>query len=683
MNQTRTSTDVIPDIEQDPRRMKPTESGLRTGNKGVLVIYTGGTIGSIPKDPNDPDSPMVVASWTTFRRAVPKLSELKFPIDACSFAEPLDSSNVGPRHWVTITRIVANHYTEYEGFVVLHGTDTMVYTASALSFMLQNLDKPVIITGSQIPAISRVRNDAEQNLVTSLLIANANYSKIHPIEEVAIFFRDRLLRGNRTRKLDASGYSAFHTPNYEPLGEAGDSIEIKKDFLRKRQGQFRAVYRLNTDVFLLNLFPGFQNRGKVRDLIFDPDLFAGIIMKTYGTGNVPTEEASTLFFFSDSGVKAFHGVLRTSSSTPQGIEMPDEVKQDFAAHGIPLSDACRIHELGQESWEISDRDSVLHDTRYRISQRESNLRVSRLGFLDDIEISIRRGQVILNVTECLYGQVEQGLYDTSAVLMDRGVISGQEITPEAALCKLMVTLGQAEEDQLSGQWVIDRMSKNIAGEQDFSIHTTTLRKQDQDRGRSVLVRADVISYRFLATRLKGVAYEKESRRIERAIVRFKNARVSREDEVLVSFDYQTQEPDIDELLSVIKLNLGKVDEKISEGASIALVRHAEWIVTDEPQSFIVRLVDGKMEILKKDLPVIIRLYINLSSQADAEEMARTEAGDFMKQQSADRQSLGCDISDRAKSLTPESSLSVKVLGQHSLIEFDDVEIALFIRDEDD
>jgi L-asparaginase len=190
--------------------------GFHGGNKGVLVIYTGGTIGSAPRDP-DPESPRIVVPWGT-----------RFRIDCHSFAQPIDSCNRSPREWAEIAQIIADNYNDYEGFVVLHGTDTMVYTASALSFMLKNLDKPVVMTGAQRSALSGIRNDARQNLVTALLLANPHYTKIPVVPEVCIFFGGILLRGNRSVKRDTNSFVAYESPNLAHLGEAGDRIVVNR-----------------------------------------------------------------------------------------------------------------------------------------------------------------------------------------------------------------------------------------------------------------------------------------------------------------------------------------------------------------------------------------------------------------------------------------------------------------------
>src|SRR6185503_15058425 len=173
---------------------------------GVLVIYTGGTIGSKPRDP-DPDSPQIVVPWAELEHGTSELQTLKsrgLRLE-CEELNPLDSCNVGPREWQQIAGIIEHRYNDFEGFVILHGTDTMVYTASALSFMLRELAKPVILTGAQRSALVDVRNDASQNFITALLLACPSFSKIPVVPEVCIYFGGKLLRGNRTVKRDTDG----------------------------------------------------------------------------------------------------------------------------------------------------------------------------------------------------------------------------------------------------------------------------------------------------------------------------------------------------------------------------------------------------------------------------------------------------------------------------------------------
>jgi len=262
-----------------------------TGNKGVLVIYTGGTIGSAPRDP-DPDSPRVVVPWSRLVDGIPVLKELKemFPIDAYTFPKPWDSCNAGPNEWVEMAQVIADNYRQYEGFVILHGTDTMVYTASALSFMLKNLDKPVVITGAQRAALGNVRNDARQNIVTALLIANPLFSRLPVVPEVCIFFGGILLRGNRSVKRDTNSFVAYESPNLANLGEAGDRIVINRKIVHRRPAKGRrlnVLNRLDPEVTTVFIYPGIQYTDQVRRQLLNPKLRAVIVL-SYGLGNIPT-----------------------------------------------------------------------------------------------------------------------------------------------------------------------------------------------------------------------------------------------------------------------------------------------------------------------------------------------------------------------------------------------------------
>lgn len=268
-----------------------TDAESQLSNKGVLVIYTGGTIGSAPKDP-DPDSPRVVVPWSRLVEGIPEVKELKeqFPIDAYSFPKPWDSCNAGPNEWTEMAQVIADNYKQYEGFVILHGTDTMVYTASALSFMLKNLDKPVVITGAQRAALGNIRNDARQNIVTALLIANPLFSKLPLVSEVCIFFGGILLRGNRSVKRDTNSFVAYESPNLAHLGEAGDRIVINREILRRRPVKGRrlnVLNRLNPEVTTVFIYPGIQYTDQVRRQLLSPTLRAVIVL-SYGLGNIPT-----------------------------------------------------------------------------------------------------------------------------------------------------------------------------------------------------------------------------------------------------------------------------------------------------------------------------------------------------------------------------------------------------------
>ncbi|MBF0551769.1 MAG: asparaginase, partial [Deltaproteobacteria bacterium] len=192
----------------------------------VLMIYTGGTIGMLPAEEDNPLSPLVPANWDRLRRQGPVLQELPLQVDLHQMTL-IDSSDMDPDYWVAIAQVIRDHYDGYDGFVILHGTDTMTYTATALSFLLENLSQPVILTGSQSP-LGQPRSDAVQNLVTALMLASPRTFDLDLVPEVAIFFHSLLLRGNRTRKTSSSQYAGFRSPNFTPLARAGEHIQFNK-----------------------------------------------------------------------------------------------------------------------------------------------------------------------------------------------------------------------------------------------------------------------------------------------------------------------------------------------------------------------------------------------------------------------------------------------------------------------
>ena len=220
---------------------------------------------------------------------VPKIKLLNYVIDNISFDPPIDSSNINPAHWVDIARAIEENYARYDGFVVLHGTDTMAYTASALSFMLENMCKPVIITGSQLP-IGEVRTDGEENLITAVQIAAARTRSGEPmVQEVAILFENYLWRGNRSTKMSADNFNAFKSNNYPSLAKIGLGINFNEDALYRLphdRGPLRCHYELDRGVMVIDLFPGIE-RHILEHQLATPGV-KGIVLKTYGAGNAPT-----------------------------------------------------------------------------------------------------------------------------------------------------------------------------------------------------------------------------------------------------------------------------------------------------------------------------------------------------------------------------------------------------------
>ena len=255
----------------------------------ILTIYTGGTIGMIENPRTHTLEPF---NFSHLLENVPKLRMLDFEIEHHQFQQPLDSSSMNPGHWSDIARVIEANYDAYDGFVVLHGTDTMAFTASALSFMLENLDKPVIITGSQLP-IGEVRTDGEENLITALQIAAACDARgEHIVREVAILFDDYLWRGNRSTKHSSDNFNAFQSNNYPALAKIGLGIHFNREALWRRptenQHRLKVHYDMDTEVMILDLFPGITER-VVRHALVTPGI-KGIVLKTFGAGNGPTDQ---------------------------------------------------------------------------------------------------------------------------------------------------------------------------------------------------------------------------------------------------------------------------------------------------------------------------------------------------------------------------------------------------------
>lgn len=318
-------------------------------NRSVLIIYTGGTIGMV----NDPVSgTLVPIDFRHISDQVPELRRFGFSLETVTFDPVIDSSEVVPDTWVRIARTIEENYERFDGFVVLHGTDTMAYSASALSFMLQGLEKPVIFTGAQLP-IGVLRTDGKENLITSIEIAAERVDGLPVVPEVCIYFENKLLRGNRTIKYSAEHFNAFVSPNLPPLAEAGLQIRYNRNIIRYPTVRRPLVVspRFETGVAVLRLFPGIM-REVIHSVLETPGV-RGLVLETYGTGNAPTA-----------------------------------------------------------GW-----------------------------FLGELRSFINRGGIVLNVTQCQAGSVEMGLYETSAGLISAGLISGRDITIEAAVTKMMILFG--------------------------------------------------------------------------------------------------------------------------------------------------------------------------------------------------------------------------------------------------
>lgn len=256
-----------------------------TTQPSILLIYTGGTIGMI----KDYESNALKAfNFEKLLDRIPELVQLNCSIDTYSFEEPIDSSNMNPNYFTTIAEVIEKNYEKFDGFVVLTGSDTMSYTSSAISFMLENLNKPVIFTGSQLP-IGHLRTDAKENLITSIEIASSIKNDEPIIKEVCLYFEYKLYRANRTTKINAEQFEAFSSLNYPPLAESGVHLDFNFSLLLKpKTTNPRLIVRksLNNNVVVLKLFPGITEQA-VKAILEIPNL-KGVVMETYGSGNAPT-----------------------------------------------------------------------------------------------------------------------------------------------------------------------------------------------------------------------------------------------------------------------------------------------------------------------------------------------------------------------------------------------------------
>ncbi|WP_262494965.1 MULTISPECIES: asparaginase [Arenibacter] len=255
-------------------------------NTKILLIYTGGTIGMV----KDYESGALKAfNFKKLIKNIPELNQLDCDIDNISFDVPIDSSDMNIGHWVNIATIIKDNYDVYDGFVVLHGSDTMSYTSSALSYMLENLQKPVIFTGSQLP-IGDLRTDAKENLITSIQIAALREDNRPVIQEVGLYFEYKLYRANRTTKINAEHFEAFASLNYPPLIESGVHLKVNKEYLIRPNPSKKLKVHLKMDqnVVILKLFPGF-NQSVLHNVLNSPNLKA-VVLETYGSGNAPTND---------------------------------------------------------------------------------------------------------------------------------------------------------------------------------------------------------------------------------------------------------------------------------------------------------------------------------------------------------------------------------------------------------
>jgi L-asparaginase len=251
----------------------------------ILIIYTGGTIGMIKDSVNGVLKPF---NFDNIYQQIPALKLLDYKIENFCFNPVIDSSDMNPRHWREIAKVIESNYEKYDGFVVLHGSDTMAYTASALSFMLDNLNKPVILTGSQLP-LGMIRTDGRENFITAIEIAAAREDATPLVPEVAIYFENQLMRGNRTIKLNAENFEAFRSPNYPALADVGVYIKYNSQYIRKPNFKKLKVHtNLDNNIAILKLFPGISQ--KMIEAVLQTNGLKALVLETYGSGNAPTEK---------------------------------------------------------------------------------------------------------------------------------------------------------------------------------------------------------------------------------------------------------------------------------------------------------------------------------------------------------------------------------------------------------
>ncbi|MDO5089808.1 MAG: asparaginase [Leptotrichiaceae bacterium] len=334
----------------------------------ILIINTGGTISMVRLENNGGKSSLKPSkSWDEAIQNYQFLKKLN--VDYAQTSKIIDSSDMNCELWMEIAEIIEKNYSRYKGFVILHGTDTMSYTASALSFMFKNLNKTVILTGAQRP-IQEMRSDGLQNLLTSIEIIEKQEKSwdkeegLPVVPEVCIFFRDHLFRGNRSRKLDSSNYFGFSSPNYLPLGQAGSRINIYKDRIMKNPlKEFYVDYKINPNVLMIDLFPSFNP--EILKRIFcknnENNELKGLILRTYGSGNTPQsrEFLDVLKYIADSGIIVLNITQCTVGSVEPGLyEANEGVTEIGAVNGYDMTPEAAITKFMCLLGKYSDKEKI-------------------------------------------------------------------------------------------------------------------------------------------------------------------------------------------------------------------------------------------------------------------------------------------------------------------------------------
>lgn len=332
----------------------------------ILIIYTGGTIGMV----HDPESgSLVPINFRHISDHVPELRKFGYQLHSVSFDPVKDSSNIDQGVWTKMAEVIEEGYDHFDGFVVLHGTDTMAYSASALSFMLENLRKPVIFTGSQLP-IGLLRTDGRENLITAIEIAAARGKEGPSVPEVCIYFDNKLTRGNRTTKLSAEHFDAFSSPNYPPLAEVGLHLKYFNNLIKYTPDDRKlAVYKsFDSNVAILKLFPGI-NRKLIQSIISTEGL-RGLIIETYGSGNAPTYDwfINDLRHFNDSGGIILNVTQCHGGSVEMGLyETSRQMLSAGVVSGKDITSEASVTKLMHLLGRYSSKEEVIKSLRISLA----------------------------------------------------------------------------------------------------------------------------------------------------------------------------------------------------------------------------------------------------------------------------------------------------------------------------